>query len=169
MVLSVLASDRPGVVQQVAETVAAYGGNWIDSKMARLGGAFAGIVQIEVPKDRVGGLETALAALAAHGLTIISRRSQGDQPPAGLAALLELTGSDQPGIVRDISAALARRGVSIDDLTTELFAGSMSGQNLFTARARVIVPPDLTVSALHDALESLAHDIMVDITLTPAA
>ena len=45
-VLTIVAKDKPGIVQAVAEVVARHGGNWMDSSMVRLGGEFAGIVRV---------------------------------------------------------------------------------------------------------------------------
>ena len=166
LVVSLITQDQPGVVRRVAEVVASHGGNWIDSQMARLGGAFAGIVRIDVPPASVAALETALYGLA--GMTVIVKHTAADVVPAGQAATIELTGADHPGIVRDISTALAARGVSIDALETEVFAGSMSGAPMFKAVAKVIIPPGTDLEALQDALQDLAQDIMSEIKLKAA-
>lgn len=170
MVLSVIAPDRPGLVQTLAETIAAHGGNWIDSSMARLGGEFAGIVLVETPEDSAGGLEAALAGLGGEGIAVTIRRSDGTAEPAraGQAALLELTGGDHPGIVRDISSALAKNGVSIDELETHVFPGSMSGEQMFSAKARIILPERLDEDSLRGELEAIANDIMVEIEFREA-
>lgn len=168
LVLSIIAADRPGLVQILSETVAAHGGNWIDSSMARLGGEFAGIVLVEVPEGSVAGLEAALALLGERGISVTAKRSDGTVAPAGHAALLELTGGDHPGIVRDISAALARHGASIDELETHVFTGSMSGEALFQAKARILIPESLGTDRLREDLEDIAQDVMVDIVLKDA-
>lgn len=165
VVLSVLATDRPGLVQRLAEVVADHGGNWVDSSMARLAGEFAGIVRVEVPSSALTGLQAALQSLDADGITVVMRQSHetGSQP--GVLALLDLTGGDHPGIVRDISATLAGVGVSIEDLETRVFPGSMSGEHLFSAKARVVLPEDLDIERLRGDLEDLASDLMVEISL----
>ncbi|KAA2236211.1 glycine cleavage system protein R [Salinarimonas soli] len=164
MVLSVIATDRPGLVRTLAEAVAAHDGNWIDSSMARLGGEFAGIVRVALPDGAVAPLEGALAGLAQQGITVVARRSQGAPPPTR-AATLELTCADTPGIVREIAAALAEKGVSIDELETSLFEGSMSGQPLFSARARLALPEGLDADVLRETFEAIGQDIMAEIVL----
>lgn len=167
LVLSLITQDQPGVVQRVAEVIAAHDGNWIDSQMARLGGAFAGIVRLEVAPQSVAALERALVGLS--GMTVIVQHTAQEAAPVGQAATIELTGADHPGIVRDISGVLAARGVSIDALETEIFAGSMSGQAMFKAVAKVIIPPSVDLTALQDTLQDLALDIMAEIKLKQAA
>jgi len=48
LVMTVIGADRPGLVQMVAARVADHGGNWLESRMCRLGGQFAGILRVEV-------------------------------------------------------------------------------------------------------------------------
>ncbi|MEJ8572797.1 glycine cleavage system protein R [Microbaculum marinum] len=163
VVLSIVARDRPGLVQTLAERVAAHDGNWIDSAMARLGGEFAGIVRISLPDDGVAGLRSDLSALAERGIAVTMHAAGEANDVPGRPARFELTGSDHPGIVRDISAALARHGVSIDELETRVFPGSMSGEKLFSAEARIILPEGLSADDLRGELEAIAQDIMVEV------
>jgi len=46
IVLTVISPDRTGVVESIARTVADHGGNWLESRMCRLGGEFAGILRL---------------------------------------------------------------------------------------------------------------------------
>lgn len=168
MVLSVIARDRPGLVNRLASEIAAQEGNWIDSSMARLGGDFAGIVRIALPEENAPALEAALAGLAEEGVTVLARRSEGPAAPQGQRAFLELTCSDHPGIVRDISDRLAARRVSIDELETEVFTGSMSGEALFSAKARIVIPEGVAAAVLREDLEGIGLDMMAEIVLREA-
>jgi glycine cleavage system regulatory protein len=76
---------------------------------------------------------------------------------------LEMTGADRPGIVRELSSGLAERGVSIEDLHTEII--SAEGQSQFKVRAVLVVPQALTDEALRTVLEGLATQMMMDIGL----
>src|SRR3954466_14417442 len=71
LVMTVIGSDRPGLVQMVAARVADHGGNWLDSRMCRLGGQFAGILRVEVPAGRRDELVNALRSLEVDGLRAI--------------------------------------------------------------------------------------------------
>lgn len=164
-VLTIVARDKPGIVQAVSEVVAAHGGNWMDSSMVRLGGEFAGIVRVSVPKDRAAAFESSLGALIDQGMVVTAQDASGSRSIQGTAAQLSLSGMDHPGIVRDISTSLAESGVSIDELHTELFAGSMTGQKMFSATAKIVIPAGSKIDAVRERLESLAEDIMVEIDI----
>jgi len=165
LVLTIVARDKPGVVQAVSEVIADHDGNWMDSSMIRLGGAFAGIVRVAVPAERIAAFEAALAGLTGQGLAVTSHDAGTPEPAGGAAAHLALSGVDHPGIVRDVSSALANSGVSIEELSTEQFPGSMTGESMFSATARIVIPPDADVDALRERLEMLAQDIMVEIDI----
>ena len=76
---------------------------------------------------------------------------------------------DRPGIVREITDVLAAHAVNIDTLRTETRDAPMSGGRLFEAVATLEVPADADVGALRVALEKLANELMVDITLDTGA
>jgi glycine cleavage system regulatory protein len=44
LIITFTGPDRPGVVDRLAGVVSQHGGNWEESRMARLAGSFAGIV-----------------------------------------------------------------------------------------------------------------------------
>ena len=49
LVMTIISPDRTGLVESIARTVAENGGNWLESRMCRLGGEFAGILRVEIP------------------------------------------------------------------------------------------------------------------------
>lgn len=166
MVLTVIARDRPGLIEALSETIAKHGGNWIDSSMARLGGEFAGIVRVSVPSSESDALETALGRLGETGIQVAMRKGQmSTAARVGRRIRLELTGVDHPGIIHRISASLSTLNISIDELETRVFTGSMSGEPMFEAKAEIVVPAVVEEASLRTTLEALARDLVVDIKL----
>jgi glycine cleavage system regulatory protein len=93
-------------------------------------------------------------------------RSEPEPPASDARELrLEILGSDRPGIVHDISQALADRDINVDELRTEIMSAPMSGELLFLANAELLIPADLDLDLLRKDLEALAHELMVDIDL----
>jgi glycine cleavage system regulatory protein len=169
LVIVLIGPDRPGLVEAVAERVAGHGGNWLESRMARLAGQFAGLLRVEAPEDQVPPLEKALGELASQGLHLVVHG--GTAAPEDRQTMeLEVVGQDHPGIVRDIARVLARHAVNIEELTTDRQPAPHGGGLLFTARARLHVPAPVGADRLRKDLETIAHDLMVDLTLLqPAA
>jgi glycine cleavage system regulatory protein len=168
LVLTLIGPDRPGLVESLAKRVAAHGGNWLESRMAQLGGQFAGILRIEVPPEAIPALRAALAELEAEGLRVVAEGGAGTAAAPVRAMELQLVGQDHPGIVRDVSGVLHQHGVNIEELTTDNLSAPMSGGQLFSARARLGVPAGVDTEGLRRDLEKIADDLMVDLTLAQA-
>ncbi|WP_020682438.1 glycine cleavage system protein R [Marinobacterium rhizophilum] len=166
LVLTVIGPDKPGLVEILSQTIARHNGNWLESGMSRLGGKFAGILIVSVPTDDANALEQALGELQGQGLKVtIERSEETGSDTSRSPILLELVGHDKPGIVREIAQALAARHINVESLDTALTSGSMSGEQLFKAEASLLAPQDLDLDELQQALEAIASDLMVDITL----
>jgi len=170
LVMTVLGDDRPGIVRSIADQVAAAGGNWQESRMAHLAGKFAGIVLVAVHEPQSERLVAALRSLDTEGLRVLVEPSASAHLPSGARVLaLELIGPDRPGIVREVSQALAERGVGIEELATEAVSGSWSGESLFKASARLSVPRTVSTEALRHALGKVSNDLGVDLRLEERA
>lgn len=165
LVLTFIATDRPGLVEKLSETVAKQGGNWLESRMARLAGKFAGVARVEIAGGKVAALKDALTALEAEGFHLTVEEAAEAAAPAGPVLDLDIMGPDHPGIVREISHCLAERGVSVEEMETDLREAPMGGDALFYAKARVRLPAGLSHDGLRHALEALAGTLMVDIAL----
>lgn len=159
MILTAVGPDRPGLVRALSNAVAARGGNWLESRMARLAGQFAGIVMVEAPE----ALLDDLPALEREGLRISATVSSAAPAVPGPRLALEVVGNDRPGIVHEIAQVLAGLGVNIEELTTGVESGSFSGEPLFRARIALHAPGEAAVRAMREGLERLAPELMVDI------
>lgn len=166
LVLTLIGPDRPGLVERVARVVADHGGNWLDSRMARLGGQFAGIVRVDAG-PQIDALADAVQRL--DGLQILVARGPAAATiDGGLAYRVEIVGADRPGIVREISAAFAASDVNVEELHSRRTDAPMSGTPLFEARADVRLHRTSHAEALRERLESIAADLVVDLTFRPA-
>ncbi len=166
LVLTIIGPDRPGLVNALADTIAAGGGNWLEGRMASLGGQFAGLLRVEVPAAQADALAAALGRLEVQGLRSLVAQERGQLPTARAAAPLlelELLGHDRPGIVRDISQVLAAQQVSIVEFESERTSGSFSGEAMFKARAALRLPEGVTRDQVRRSLEALANELMVDL------
>jgi glycine cleavage system regulatory protein len=165
LVLTVVGDDRSGLVAAVADVVGDHGGNWENSQLAELAGAFAGIIEVSISPERAEELRAALAVL--DGLLEVTVHTGSDEtPPGSMQPLtLQVIGNDHPGIVREISTVLRDNGVSIDRLTTRTTEAAMYGGRLFEATVSARVPASVDLAELTGELERLATEIQVDVTL----
>jgi len=166
LVLTVIGADRPGLVEALSKTIADHGASWLESRMAHLAGHFAGLLRVAVAETRAQELALALRALESRGLRVIVETALGGGPDDSAPRLrLELVGLDRPGIVREISRAIAERGVNVEELESHTSSAPMSGETLFHAEAWLRLPREGDPAELRAALEKLANELMVELTL----
>ena len=167
LILTVISADRPGLVESLAQAITRHGGYWLDSRMARMAGQFAGILRVDVPADQGEALRTELENMGSGGMNIqLAVSGQADDQPLA-TLMLSLVGNDRPGIVHEVSAVLARHGVNVEQLETSCEPAPMSADLLFRANARLGLLPQTDANALRADLENLADDLMVELNDLP--
>ncbi|KJK16416.1 glycine cleavage system protein R [Pseudomonas sp. NPDC087612] len=167
LVLTVIAPDKAGQVERIAQCIAEHNGNWLESRMSRMAGQFAGILKVAVPAESYDELVEALKALIKHDIRVLIAESGIEPSCTWKPIAMELVGNDRPGIVRDITRLLAEQGVNVERLTTEVRPAPMSSEPLFHADALLAVPLTLSLEVLQGKLEALADDLMVELNLRP--
>jgi glycine cleavage system regulatory protein len=165
LVLTFVGRDRPGLVNAISERVASAGGTWLESRLARLAGEFAGIVLVAAPEDKFEALAAALAGLETAGLRVTISPSAPAAAASERLIALSIVGSERPGIVRDVTQALTRLGVNIEELSSGVEGEPFTGAEMFRANLRIRLPDGLAVEELRKTLERLAAEIMVDLSV----
>lgn len=166
LVVSIVGGDRQGIVSSLAERAQRFGANWAASRMTRLAGEFAGMVHFEVPRENADALAAALRGLESSGLQVVVARSNGASVPPSLRVVeLELVGEDRVGIVSNLTKMLAGRGISIENIHTDIVRSGVSGKQTFKVEAHLLVPAALSIEALRLEVGTLASEMMVDIAL----
>ena len=164
LLLTVVGADRTGLVESVADRIAEAGGNWEESRLARLAGQFAGIVLVTVAAERADQLVAKVRSLDAQGVQVSAHVVEVRATEVvGEQMRIAVTGNDRPGIVRDVSRILAERRVNVEELTSSVESAPMAGGALFVARAVVRLPQGMQLTDLRSALEVLGNELTVDL------
>jgi glycine cleavage system regulatory protein len=167
-VITVIGDDRVGLVQSLAAAVASAGGNWERSEMAELAGKFAGIVMVTLPDERADELARSLRRLDDALEVAIQQAGSGGKDAALAMVTIDLVSDDHPGIVRDITTALSRHGVTIDCFESAVNDAPMAGGQIFECAASVRARPEI-LDELQADLEKLAAELMVELRITTQA
>jgi glycine cleavage system regulatory protein len=168
LVLSVVGSDRPGLTRALAAAVLSAGGNWLESRLSRLGGLYVGSVLVELAADRVDALRSAVGSVDAQGLEVRIAPANEGPVEGGEELRLSLVGQDRSGIVDQVTAVLSSLNANIETFETSVRAEPYSGAPLFHMDAHVRLPPNLQAWDVQAALQDISAEIMVDISVTPA-
>jgi glycine cleavage system regulatory protein len=78
---------------------------------------------------------------------------------------LELVGLDRPGIVREISSAIAERGVNVERARVAHEQRADVGRDAIPRRSVAAAARDGRPDELRSALEKLANEMMVELSL----
>lgn len=169
LVVTITCPDRPGVVERITEVLVEQEANWEESRMARLGGDFAGIVLISVAPEKVESLAAALRALGDQQMTVVVKPTQPaeDTLAGGTLYDLRLTGADHEGIVHRVSAYLAGQGINVETMETDVVPAPVTATPLFRMEAQIKVPARLEVADLQGNLDRIGEELGVDIEVRP--
>ena len=167
LVIAVLGDDQPGVVEQLADTIQQGHGNWQQSQLARWQGKFTGSVEVSVEEAHCSALHLALMALNSDKLSLLVQKSQeSSATEAPTLMRLTLVGSDRTGIIRDVANTLAERGINVQNLSSQCSSMPWSGDPMFTAQGDVELPANANCMELEDALDAIADELGLDISLS---
>ena len=165
LLVSVLTTDRPGIVKMLSEIMKQHQASWEDSRMSQLAGHFSGLVMITSPDDKKDQLTADLLQLKDEGYRILVEELQQKPSAEKRTIELELLGQDRPGIVHDITQELTKLGVNIETFDSDLRQASMTCDLLFESKLSLSLPATMSNEEVQHALEAMSDQFMVDITI----
>jgi glycine cleavage system regulatory protein len=144
-IVTFIGDDRPGLVEQLSSVIESNGGNWHESRLSQLGGKFAGLILVSLPAE--GG------------------PSLKNTPVPGRDITLTVLGPDRPGIVREISHALAQRQINVLEMDSQVDSAPMSAEMIFSARIDAWIPETTDLDDLAVSLDEIADHMTLEIDL----
>ncbi len=121
---------------------------------------------VAAPEEKFEALAATLAGLETAGLRVtISPSVPSAAAPGERLIALSIVGRERPGIVRDVTHALTRLGVNIEEFSSGVVGEPFTGAEMFRANLRIRLPDRLAVEELRKTLERLAAEIMVDVSV----
>lgn len=168
-VVSVLAEDRPGLVSEIARTVADCKCQIHDSRMTRLGQSFGLVMLIQGSWNSLAKLELQLERLEQSlGVIIHNKRTEGPQVREDiLPYAVEVIAPDQPGIVHRLADFFAERSVNIEDLATRSYKASHTGAAMCMINIIIGIPGKLHIAILREEFMDYCDRFNWDAVLEP--
>ncbi len=167
-VITLLCEDDVGIVETISNLISQHNGNWLESRMAKLSGKFAGILNISIDSSQMASLASALTQLKARGIQVQIERENKYKAQKGPTKQInfEFTGADRQGIVHEVSQCLAAKGISISEIATECTSMAWSGEPLFSAKGKLAAPASLDTNEIIEELDRVADHLGIDISLS---
>ena len=163
-VITFAGADRTGLVETLADLVKAHGGDWQQSELTRLGGAFAGVILVFVSDEGFNALDQAVQTSGNRDLSIHLTRATAE-PHIEPNLRLTLTGPDRPGIVYEITHELAELQINILHFSSHVQSGAWSGEALFIADLETRTPAELDLDELRDRLDAVEEKMTLEIDI----
>ena len=164
LILTVVGDDRPGMVQDASSCVREAGGNWLESRMTRLAGKFAGVVRVSLLEASAVDLIEKLESLVGMSIHVESAGTLEDNPQLR-ALTISIIGPDRPGILDEVTRALRKSAISVVELQTRAGPAPMTGDQTFFAEVDMLGPPDTDIGTLETFLDGIVASLGVDILL----
>ncbi len=162
LVMTLVGADKPGLVDQLAKAVRLHGGNWQASRFAHMAGQFAGFVEVTVPQENADVLIESINAIPDLDIQMVNVKTPVSK--AQNIAHFNLLGNDKPGIVSEITAVLQQFNINILEFNSKCVSAPNWGNLMFQAEFVVALPDDVESDEIQTALETIANDLVVDIT-----
>lgn len=166
LVLTFTSPDRPGIVEELTKVVVQHGGNWEESRLARLCGDFAGIARITVEADQKAAVTANLKALESRGLVVVVKEThEPDTDSDFQVAKLVCSGADHEGIVSGVASQLSRMGINVEGMETSIVPAPTTGTPVFQMACRLRLPESCDPKQLRADLERLEYELGTEIRL----
>ena len=167
-VITFAGADRTGLVEALADMVTAHGGDWQQSELTRLGGAFAGAILVNVSTQGVAHLNRAIESEQANDL-VVSLTPVEASPMLEPNLYLTLTGPNRPGIVYEVTHELSDSDINILHFSSSVENAAWSGGELFIAELATRAPESLDIAELRDRLDHLENKMTLEIDIESGA
>jgi glycine cleavage system transcriptional repressor len=168
-VISTIGRDRPGIVNDLTETISGLALNIEDSRMAVLGGEFAVLMSVSGERAALEELDRRLAEFArATDFAYLFRPTEARAPAAVLPCHVRVVAMDHPGIVHGVAGFFSSRDINIRDLKTEAEHAPHTGTPIFNLDMVVEVPAGIRIGQLRTEFEAYCDAEDLDGTLVSA-
>ncbi len=167
VVISSMGPDRSGLAKEIAEFFTARGINIERSRGCVLGNEFGMVILTSGKTDDIERLIKDLDSLREKTkLDIYVRKTKAPSHRDVLPSIpykLIATAIDRPGIINQICTALQLRGVSIDDLSTNVDNNAVTGASVFQMVCYFSLPPAVKILDLKNDFNRISDEYNIDI------
>lgn len=169
LMFSFISDDQVGLVETFAEIVKSCGGNWLTSHLNTINHQFTGVIEVAIDENRLDSLINKLSAEQNDSLRLVCKplkpiAMSSETPPQ---VTLDVLGLDRPGIIQEITQALARHHINIESLYSTTKPAPMAASPVFEANIEVTMHVS-NREAIENELAAVANELDIDISLSLA-
>ncbi|CAM9724380.1 unnamed protein product [Choristocarpus tenellus] len=125
--------------------------------MVRMGGDFAVIMRLSMPKEVKGDLQEKLKDVSNTSMSLhkTSPEEFAKTSTPSFLANFELEGADNPGLIYQVTTFFADRGCRVDKLSSETRGAPFGGTTLFIMKGMVASDEAIDLPTLETSFKEL--------------
>ncbi|MDK9708130.1 MAG: hypothetical protein OEL83_13895 [Desulforhopalus sp.] len=161
-ITTVYGPATPGIIKVLAQATRGLGGEWLTSKLIRLDGQFAAIMNVVVAQDQESALKSNLEARFPSLSFVYAPVNPAPREKTKTIKLV-VDCIDRRGLTGDLSSILANLDIGVEDMECKRFAMDGIDDTVFSARLTLSVPLDADSEIIAEEIETLSEDVRVNI------
>lgn len=161
-IVNFVGQASPATIKELAAITHENGGKWLISKVNFIEDQVAGVIKIELPKDKADIVKEAFSACQTLVVKFVD--SEPYSHSADTIFQLRLDANDRAGIVNEITHVLDAQGISILDMDCQrvfIAGGGGVSSSLFSAKMAIKLPSEMEIEDVANELEALSEDTRV--------
>ncbi len=161
-IVTVMGYQQPDCLRDLANLVFANHGDWRESRVIEMGGRFAAILSVVVPRENSASLQSAIEDFAdRHELSLHLSVSQTEWVNNKARFRLKMTANNRRGLVHKVADIANQVGLQLDELITWCEPMPFGNEELFYAEI-IASGSAAGMAAMKTALESLGDDVVIE-------
>ncbi|MCP3892205.1 MAG: transcriptional regulator [Desulfobulbaceae bacterium] len=161
-ITTVYGSDIPGIIKSLALSTRRHGGEWLTSKVIKLDGQFAAIMNVVVSEEREVALKESLEEKFPT-LHFVYAPAQIVDLALSKTINLVVDCIDRPGLTGDLSNILANLDLSVENMECKRFDMDGIGETVFSAKLTLAVAEVVVSEVIAGEIEALSEDVQVNV------
>ncbi len=168
LVISALAEDRPGIVDEFSNIIYQNALNIEDSRMTVLGGEFAILLLVSGEPSAIDAFQTQVNDIEQklQMRMLIKATSESSAIENAIPYAVEVAALDHPGIVNNIASFFSARNINIVELHTESYSAPHTGSPMFALHMTIGIAADTNIAQLREAFTQVCDELNLDAELT---
>ncbi len=161
-ITTVYGSAIPGIIKALAHTTRRQGGEWLTSKVIKLDGQFAAIMNVVVEKEHEAQLKSTLEH-SYPDLSFVYVPAQITRQEMSKVIRLAVDCIDRPGLTRDLSNILANLDIEVENMECKRFVMDGINETVFSAKLTLAVSEAAESEIIAGEIEALSEDVRVNV------
>ncbi len=171
LVITALGDDRPGIVDELSNTLFKHNLNIEDSRMSVLGGEFAVLLLVSGSQQSIDDFVADSASLEQSlNMKLLVKMTRSEASKQALVPYtVEVVAIDHPGIVHNLASFFSSRQINIVDLSTERYAAAHTATPMFAVNITIGIPAGTSIKNLRDEFIAMCDDLNLDASMAPTS